>query len=315
MSRARRRRGERGMILLVVLWTVAIMSVVAVALSAYLQRSLQVAATDMEQLRTELALRSGFNGAAALLWSMKPEERASLRGAQRVIDLGGGITASVVISEATGRADLNAAKPELLGNLFTVATGSEAVARTLLAGVQRLRGDEAGEDGSRGAPSAGEASADGRATDNPNNPTEKASDQGPAQRGPAFQTPLQLQILPGARPEDINRLLPLVGVVSQGGRVNVLSAPEEVLRAIPGLGRNDLAVIAKARSAGDARNKALAELIARFPELLTAEASRAFIVTVRLEGGAGIIAGSSAFATILLTPDGAKPFQLLALSW
>lgn len=302
---------ERGMILLVVLWTLAVMSVVAVALGAYLQRNLRVASTDALQLRTELALRSGFNVAAARLWAMKPEEQATLLNAERKLDLGGGVVATAVISEATGRPDLNSADGDLLRNLFVATSGSEAAGKNLANAVLEARGTPRDATTAREKPkTVADASKPPGATDENGAAAEK-----PKQRGPTFQTPLQLQTLPGAKVDVINRILPFVGVVSKAGKVNVFSAPAQVLEAVPDLKRNDIAVIQRARATGDAKSEALKVVLDRFPEKLTAEGSRAFIVRVTLVSGPDIITGRSAFATILLTPDGAKPFQLLALSW
>jgi general secretion pathway protein K len=310
MSVRRKSSGERGMILLVVLWTLALMSVVAVALSAYLQRNIRVAATDRLELNTELALRSGFNAAAAALWAMKPEQRATLLGFERKLNLGGGITATAVFTEATGRADLNTAGIDLLRNLFTAATGSEAKGKNLAAAVVEARGGEEGAS-TQGGDNRSVADASQPATAS----GEREGADGPPQKGPAFQTPLQLQQLPGALPDDVNRILPFVGVLSRRGKINVFAAPLPVLQAVPGLSRTDRDIILKARAGGDAKGEALNAVLQKFPDLLTVEASRAFIVDVKLDPGPEIIANRSAFATILLTPDGAKPFQLLALSW
>ena len=53
---------ERGMILVIVLWSVSMMAVIVVALSAYAQRNLVAASIEMDRLRTEMVLRSGVEG-------------------------------------------------------------------------------------------------------------------------------------------------------------------------------------------------------------------------------------------------------------
>jgi general secretion pathway protein K len=310
-----RKPGERGMILLVVLWTVAAMTVVAVALSAYVQRNIGVAGTDMAQLRSDLAVKSALNAGVAVVWSLKPEDRRFLAGAVQRLPLGGGVVADVALAEATGRADLNRAAPELLQNLFIAALGSEGRGKALLGAVMSLRPKAdapAGKSGDGKSIGAGNGTAADAAA-----PTDAttASDSKPPEQPPGFQTALQLLAFTEIAPADLQRVLPLVGVVSRGGLVNPLSAPPEVLRAVPKMSDADFATIMAARKNHDASSENLKAAVGRYAGTLSLDPSRVFQVSAKIVAGPGLIAGSRGAATILLTPDGAKPFQTLAISW
>ena len=310
------RDGERGMILVVVLWTVALMTVVAVALAAYVQGNLSASATDLRQLRSELVLRSGINAAAAVILAMSEDERQFLAGDRRLLDLGGGREVEVTLSEATGRLDLNLAKADFITGLFNSALGSVQAGTALAGAVIDLRnrlvpqaaepGKDDGKVGGKAPRSVGAAASA---------PKPEADPKKPPQIPPVFQSPLQLLGLRGVEPATIGMLSGLVGVLSRDGKINPLSAPEAVLRAVPKLNDADLAAIMGARRRHDRASGPVAAVIKAYPDYMSAEPSRAFIVTVRIIAGSGLIARSAASADILLTPDAAKPFQLIALSW
>jgi general secretion pathway protein K len=314
---AARATGERGMILLVVLWTVAVMTVVAVALSAYVQRNLGVAGTEMQQLRSDLAVKSALNAAVAVVWGLKDQDRQLLAGDVRRVALGGGVMAEVTLTEATGRADLNQAGSELLKNLFTAALESEGRGKEMTDAVLSLRSKIAApavkpDNKKAKAPDGGS----GAGVDQSNNSdSTKAADEKPPEPPPPFQTPLQLQAFDQLDPADIRRVLPLVGVVSRGGKINPLSAPPAVLRAVPKMVDADFATIMTSRKRHDAASENLKAVVGRYADSLSLESSRVFLVSVKIVEGPGLIVGSRGAATILLTPDGAKPFQTLAISW
>lgn len=314
------RAGERGMILIIVLWSVALMTLIAVALTAYVRSNISATESDLRQLRSDFTLRSGVTAAAAAILTMAEDERQFLAGDRRVLDLGDGSKVEVTLYEATGRLDLNFANRAFLSGAFGSALGSEQEGAALADRVVELRTrllpqvsepdkvDAAGnaEIGTKAVRGSGEAAT----------PAPPRSDiPKPPQNSPVFQTPLQLRALPGIGAETIDMVLNLVGVLSRNGRINPFSAPEKVLRAVPKLSDADLAVILGARTRHDRTSNAVVAAVNAYPDFMTLESSRAFTVRVRIANGPGLIVGSEAWANLLLTPGAAMPFHLLAMSW
>ena len=294
-SRTEAASSKRGMILVIVLWTLAIMTVVAVALSAYVQRNIGAAGSDMQRLRSDMALQSGVNAAAALIFGVKDGERIFLDGVTRRIDLGGGRIIDVSLTEATGRADLNLADAALLEAIFVDALQSKAAGKSMAGAVMELR--------NRLVPPK---KKDGK---------QAAEEEKPVASAPVFQSPAQLLSLKGLNPADIAKVLPYIGVLSREGRINPLTAPDVVLRSVPGLTGRDFAALRDARKNHDASSDAVKAIVEKYAKFMSLDQGRAFLVTARIVGGPGLIAGSRIAASVLLSPEAPKPFQVLAWSW
>jgi hypothetical protein len=94
-----------------------------------------------------------------------------------------------------------------------------------------------------------------------------------------------------------------------------MTAPEQVLAAIPKIKDSHLDVIREARVRKNVKSEEFKQLLKDFQAYITVDPPHVYRVSVEIKGGPGVIAGSRQFATILLTPDAPKPFQVLSLSW
>lgn len=314
-------QGERGMILVIVLWTVSIMTVIAVALTTYVQRNLRTASTDNLQLRTELVLRSGVQVAGALILGVKEDQRLFLASDVRTVDLGDGRTAEITINDATNRVDLNKTAPEFLQAVMIAALESKGEGKAITEAILELRkkaetkpADKAAAKSSTGErKSVGEASTQQQPSlANPDNADEKAK---VADFVPMFVSPMQLLSLPGIEPAQVQKAIPYVTVASKEGKINPMTATDAVLRAIPKIKDADVDVIRQARSRKDVKSEAFKAVMDTYGGVLTIDPPTVYRVSVILKSGVGVIAGSRQFATILLTPEAPKPFQVLSFSW
>jgi general secretion pathway protein K len=320
--------GERGMILVIVLWTVAILTVIAVALTTYVQRNLVSVSVDNLQLRTELALRSGVQLSAAMVLSLKEDDRLFQDRMQRVVDLGAGRRLEISATDASASIDLNKTDREFMESVFITILESKGAGKELAEAVQSLRRLSAPADAGKGEmgkgggnASVGEVSAPQKPARPAGKPSLAAASGKTDERAkvpdemPMILTPLQLLTLPGVDPGQVNRLIPYAGVASKSGKINPMTAPEALLSAIPKISDNDLDAIRQARIRKDVKSEAFKQVMKAYDKFLTIEPPRVYRVSIEVKGGDGLISGSRQLATILLTPDAPKPFQVLSLSW
>lgn len=289
---------ERGMILVIVLWTVSMMTIIVVALGAYAQKSLSLAGVETARLRTEMALKSGVEAAGAMILGTEAKQRMFADGSPVRIDLGGGRLVDIGIRDATGLIDINRAPAPLLAGLFSRAAGSNADPEKFGERIVAWREQNGG--GEKKPAAAGEGEE-----------TDKREDEPP----PVFFSVAQLYGVAGTEPAAIDRILPYVGLYSHGGRINPLAAPEPVLQSVPEMAADDIATLLEARIRRNAENPDVQSILAKYENFLTLAESSVYLVTVKTVSGGGLIAGSRLQATIVLDTGGTVPFRVLAWSW
>ena len=288
------REAERGMILIMVLWSVSLMAIIVVALSAYAQRNLISAGIEMDRVRSEMALRSGVDLAAGLLLARPARARAFLDGDVESASLGGGGVVEIGLRDAAGLIDISRMDGGFLQRAIERVTDSPAAAAELTAAILERRKLVLGE------PSE----------------TQPATDSHDQAALPAVFT--SISELYGLKVPD-RGVMPLVmqaaGLYSRGGRINPMAAPDAVLRAIPEITPRDLAALQSAKLRQDMTSPEVQDVFARYEKYIASGESTIFIVEVRIVSGEGLIAGSRLKATIILDSSNVTPFQVLAWSW
>ena len=293
-------RQDRGVVLVAVLFTVAIMSLMVVAASALTRSGIADHELEQRRLATRLALRSGLESAKALIAATPLDQRAYFEGAPVEMDLGGGILAEVTIRDAAGLPDLN--KSELPVIEAVLRDGIDAAeAAGLSARIGEWR-HEASESAKAQAPSA---------------PASPASDS--ANRQDERLDPLIFlsvdQLAAMLAPASAERLSGRFTVFSPAGFVNPLAASEDVLLAIPGFTRDDLATVQAVRKSRPASPEGqLQPMLARLKPFIALQVPTVFVISVRLCAGPGIIAQSMAGAVVQAVEQGPLPFRTLAIS-
>jgi general secretion pathway protein K len=290
---------ERGMILVVVLWTVSLMTVVVVALSVYAQRSLSLAGVETSRLRTEMALKSGVEAGGAMLVGTKPNLRIFFDGRPVRADLGGGQLVDIGIRDATGLIDINRAQAPLLAGLFTRVSGSDADPEKFGEAIVAWRERHGGVEKKPGA--AAEVEEEGA--------------KKPEEPPPVFFSLAQLYGIEGTNPAELDKMLPYISLYSHGGRINPMAAPEPVLQSVPDMEADDIAKLREARIRRNTENPGVQRILAKYENFLTVVESSVYLVTVKAVSGGGLIAGSRLEATIVLDTGGTVPFRVLAWSW
>ena len=299
MNKAAPKDTERGMILVVVLWTVAMMTVIVVALSVYAQRSLSLAGVETSRLRTEMALKSGVEAGGAMILGTKSDLRIFFDGRPVRADLGGGQLVDIGIRDATGLIDINRAQAPLLAGLFTRVSGSDGGSRKSAETIVAWRERHGGVEKKPGATAE----------------VEELGGKKPEEPPPVFFSLAQLYGIEGTNPAELDKMLPYISLYSHGGRINPMAAPEPVLQSVPDMEADDIAKLLEARIRRNAENPGMQRILAKYENFLTVAESSVYLVTVKAVSGGGLIAGSRLEATIVLDTDGTVPFRVLAWSW
>ncbi len=289
---------QRGMILVIVLWTVSMMTIVVVALGTYAQKSLSLAGVETARLRTEMTLKSGVEAAGAMILGTEAKQRIFADGSPVRVDLGGGRLVDISIRDATGLIDINRAAAPLLAGLFLRVSRSEADPAKFAELIVAWREANGGGEQKPAQPGEGEATG-----------------KQPSEPPPAFFSVAQLYGIAGTEPAAIDKLLPYIALYSHGGRINPMAAPEAVLHSVPEMEAADMAMLLEARTRRNIDNPDVQAILAKYENFLTLSESSVYLVMVKAVSGGGLIAGSRLQATIVLDAAGTVPFRVLAWSW
>lgn len=240
-----RRRGanprERGFALLLVIWVVAILSVLAAGFAVATRSESRLARNLLEAAEARALAEAGVARAGLALLETDPRRHWRGDGTPHELTLDGG-TARIRIEDEAGKIDLNVAPPELLSGLCLELRIDGSICAALVDGVRERRRAAA-------PPSAGQPLQ-----------LQPSRFQTPQVFGVGTQSITELQIaafgavdelsqLPGVDPETIERLRPFVTVYSQNPRIDPSVAPREVLLAIPGANPREVERLLEARDA------------------------------------------------------------------
>jgi type II secretory pathway component PulK len=273
----------RGVILIVVLWAIAMMTVVIGALTTNVRMSLDLAGTETRRLKSQMILEGGIDVAAATIIASGDRARMITDGRITRIDLGQGVKADMAIREAGGLVDINRADAEFLANVIGRAVGSAEEGKAIAETITTWRAGE----------------------------VEAAEDTEPA----AFISLAQLYTLKGIERAAVNKMIPFVSLYSIEGAVNAASAPKEVLASIPEITEAEIATILGARSSGNWESEEVEDVLDNLEDYLIIDSTNIYIVGLRLVEGANVIRGSELEATIRIDKSADIPFHVLARSW
>jgi type II secretory pathway component PulK len=308
------------MILIVVLWAVSLMTLSVVALSAISQKSLSLAGAETDRLRSELALEAGLALAYATIVAEAPENRVYFNGQPVKVDTGEGRIAEIAIRDASGLIDLNRAEPVLIEQFMKKNAADPTAAGILIEAIAALRPVP--------KPGAGQdtSSADGdqrsQATQQQGNRTTSGQPgAGPGEKGTrpqpvAIAATGQLYGLEKVPDTVLDKLLPLITLYSsQGGKVNPMAAPRDVLLSIPGLGDREAGIFETARKRRQWQTPEVQSAINALEKFIAVGEARSFVISVKLVEGPGLIAGSSLTSTVVADENSGQAFQAMAWSW
>lgn len=272
-------RASRGAILVAALWSVALLAGLAMAASTTFRGFAALVALDRDRTSADALLTAGLEVAAGALARLGD---VPLRGGETEIALPAG-RVRIRLDDEGGRIDVGKAPPEVLASLFRHV----------------------------GAPDPGEAAA--RVAEwRRNAQTSEDSEQHASRQEGVFTDVRQLAQVPGVSPALAAAVAPYVTVFGNP-TVNPLTAPPEVVAALPEVDRARLVAFLKARDLPDRGSPDPARLSAMLgPARQYLEATRLRAVSVRLAATLDDGYARRVHAVIVAVPDDGEPYRILA---
>lgn len=272
-----------GMVLITVLWSIALLSALAMAASTTFRTFSGVMAVGRDRVQADALLTAGLEAAAAVAAASGDRP---LRETETTVSLSAGAVRTR-LSDEGGRVDIGKAPVELIAALLRsidVPTGdADGIAREIAA--SRKPEDDPGRAGSR----AGDATA------------QPGNDQ-------PFTDVRQLINIPGLTPEQVAALAPLVTVFGSE-TINPLTAPAEVIAVLPGVDPGRLSTFLDMRRGSAADADRVASLLGPAGQYLKVKPPKAISVELAAQLGDGYAAGAE--AVIVLLPEDRQPYRVL----
>jgi general secretion pathway protein K len=283
---------RRGMVLLIVLWTIALCSALAMATSVSFRSFAGIGAIDRDRIQSDALLTAGLEMAAGLAtgWPEKP-----LLERKTAFDLSTG-TVRASINDEGGHIDIGKAPPELLAALLHSVGASQSQADSVAQSIVAWRGrndDRSANNNPAKKNIANTANANASSNNAPN----------------VFLTDVsQIAEVPGMRPEWIAAITPLTTVFG-AETVNPLTAPAGVIASLPGVDRDRLAAFLAARRNFPTDAARLGGVLGQAQRFV--EAKPQLVVSVQIAAMLGDGYAAAARAVIVLLPYDNEPYRVL----
>jgi type II secretory pathway component PulK len=273
---------RRGMVLVVVLWTIALCSALAMAASVSFRSFVDIAVVDRDRVQADALLTAGLEVAAGLAtdWPDRP-----LLDRETTFDLSSG-SVSAQVNDEGGRIDLGKAPADLLAHLLLSVGAPQSQADNIAQSIVKWR-------------NLGEAQS--KATGSSNAPRHELNE--------GFFTDVdQIAEIPGMRPEWVAAIRPLTTVFG-AETVNPLTAPAGVIASIPGVDRDRLAAFLAARRSTPNDAARLAAMLGPGQRFVAAKPQQ--VAAVRLAATLADGYPTAANAVIVLLPHDQQPYHVL----
>ena len=287
---ARMNGREDGAVLVIVLWTIAAISLAVAGALSTAVASASLARAEQRGLDAQADLRGAVEAAAWSQLRADPAARWLADGHNISLTINGQIV-QLQIHDAAGLLDVNRADIDLLRNLFEATAVSRQAADAAADAIAAARGDvsASGDDAN-----AATASVEGATT---------------AQVDPqhAFASVAEIVPLLGGDSGLLSRALPLLTIYGRTGRMDPALAPATLLAAVPDIAPEEVQSLLSGRAGGHLVSDDAQAIAAKYAQYLDAGSAGIY----RIDASAGFRRSS---AVILLMRDGAAPYHVLAWS-
>lgn len=282
---------RRGIVLVTVLWSIALLSALAMAASVSFRSFASMAAIGRDRVQGEALLTAGLEVAAAII----DAGGRPLNDVETSITLSTG-TARARISDEGGRIDIGKAPVEVLAALLrsvgAPAGQADNVAQAIVAWRQRDdmgRANSTGPIGNHRANNGSTATTD----DDAKHP---------------FADILELAQVPGVAPGWISAMRPLTTVYGSV-TVNPLTAPAGVIAALPGVDRKLVEAFLAARRQTPTDAARISAILGPAQRYLAEKRQRvaAVALTATLPDGYA----AAARAVVVAVPQDSQPYRIL----
>jgi type II secretory pathway component PulK len=262
-----------GMVLVAVLWSISLLSALAMAASVTFRGFAGVMVVERDRVQADALLTAGLETAAGIVDGLRDTPLAEI---ETSVTLGTGAV-RLRLNDEGGRIDIGRAPLELIAAMLRTVGAPPAAADDLARRIVERR--------------------------KPGRPANTTT----AVPAPPFTEVAQLASIPGMSPDWIAALVPLATVFG-GDTVNPLTAPPGVIAALPGLDANRIDAFLKARRGG-ANADALVQMIAPAQRYLSVKSQRVASVDLSARLASGY--ASAARAVIVVLPQDSQPYRIL----
>jgi len=275
MTRSERRRG---VVLVTVLWSIALLSALAMAASVTFRGFTGVMTVDRHRLQADALLTAGLEASAAIIDTLGD---MPLREIETTVALSTGSVRTHLEDEG-GRIDIGKAPVAVLAAMLQSVGAPPAAANDVARRIVDLRGQVKPADGGTKA-----------ATEQP------------------LTDVRQLGQIAGMRPQWLAAITPLTTVYGSE-TVNPLTAPRAVIAALPGIDRARVEDFLASRRSFPADADRLARLLAPAQQYLAAKPQRVAAVDLTARLADGYLAGARALIVVL--PQDREPYRVLVFT-
>jgi general secretion pathway protein K len=278
---------RRGMVLLIVLWTIALCSALAMATAVSFRSFAGIGVIDRDRTQSDALLTAGLEMAAGLAteWPDRP-----LLERKTEFDLSTG-TVRASINDEGGYIDIGKASPDLLAALLHSVGATQSQADSVAQSIVSWRARNHNRSASNNV--ANLANAGATTNDAPN---------------PFLTDVSQIAEVPGMRPEWVAAIAPLTTVFG-AETVNPLTAPAGVIISLPGIDRDRLAAFLAARRNFPNDAARLGEILGQAQRFVEAKPQQVVSVEIATMLGDGYAA--AARAVIVLLSHDSEPYRVL----
>jgi general secretion pathway protein K len=273
------------MVLVTVLWSISLLSALAMAASVTFRGFAGVMAVERDQVQAEALLTAGLETAAGI---MQTSRDSPLTEVETTLTLGTGVVRARLNDEG-GRIDVGKAPVELLASMFRSVGVAQATAGIIAQRVVERRAPN-----NTAKPDAG------------GHPPNQAPQ--PSSANQPFADIGQLRSIPDMAPEWIAAIMPLTTVYGEQ-TVNPLTAPPGVIAALPGIDGQRAAAFTKARRSSPSDADRLVPLLEPARQYLAVKPQRVASVNLAAELASGYT--TTAHAVIVVLPQDSQPYRVL----
>jgi general secretion pathway protein K len=276
---------RRGVVLVTVLWSIALLSALAMAASVTFRGYAGVMAVERDRVQADALLSAGLETAAGIVDALGD---GALTDIETRINLATG-SARLRLSDEGGRIDIGKAPATVLAALLRSVGAPEAAANDV---AQRIVERRYPRDAARG--DAALRSAIGRV-------------RTPG-TGQPFSDVRQLQFVPGMAPEWLAAIEPLTTVFGSE-TVNPLTAPRNVIAALPGVDKGQVEAFLRDRRIAPVDPDRLIRTVGAARQYLAVKLPRVASIELMAELANGY--ATAARSVIVILPQDSQPYRVL----
>jgi general secretion pathway protein K len=273
------------MVLVTVLWSISLLSALAMAASVTFRGFAGVMAVERGQIQAEALLTAGLETAAGIV---QTSGDTALMEVETTATLGTGAV-HLRLNDEGGRIDIGKAPIEVLASLFRfVGVPEAAVGKVAQLIVERRNPGNAASPGDGGRSS--------------NEALQPSSSNQP------FTDIEQLHSIPGMKSDWIAAIAPLTTVFGDQ-TVNPLTAPPDVIAALPGVDAQRVAEFLAARRSSPTDANRLVRILGPAQHYVAIKPQRVASVDLTAELASGY--ATTAHAVIVVLPQDSQPYRVL----